>query len=327
MLTCSALACLMLAGPATNAGRIETVLGPIEPSELGPTLTHEHILVDFVGAEQVSRERYDADEVFRVMLPYLEDLREAGIRTLVECTPDYLGRDPLLLRRLSEASGIHILTNTGLYKDPFLPRWAHEATAEQLAERWTREAREGIEGTGIRPGFIKIAVEPDGLSEMQRKIVRAAALTSLATGLPIASHTGTGKSALEELDILAEAGCPAERLIVVHLDGEPDLGLHEQIAARGAWLSYDGIREGNAAERARLLATGLARWPEQLLISQDAGWYHVGEAGGGEVAPWSWLPRALPELLSTGGAAVEESTGRLLTRSPARAFTIAEPRP
>ena len=92
-----------------------TVRGPIPPEEMGPTLPHEHVLVDFVGAREASRDRYDADEVYRVALPHLRRIREQGIRTLVECTPAYLGRDPALLRRLSEASGLHILTPTGYY--------------------------------------------------------------------------------------------------------------------------------------------------------------------------------------------------------------------
>ncbi len=326
MLTCSAL--MLLACAAPTPGMVETVLGPIDPDALGPTLTHEHVLVDFIGAEHVSRDRYDADEVFSTMLPRLLDLRECGVRALVECTPAYLGRDPLFLRRLSEASGVHLLTNTGLYKAPCLPARALEATTEQLAEEWIREAREGIEGTGIRPGFVKIAVEPDGLSEVQRRIVRAAALTSLATGLPISAHTGTGRSALEELDLLAAAGCPAERLIVVHLEREPDLALHAEIARRGAWLSNYVLDPSNSPTRAGLLAAALERWPGQLLVSQDRGWYHVGEPGGGEIRPWSWLPRALPDLLETAGHPGEEMVERLLVRNPARAFTVrAAPAP
>src|SRR3954447_10882443 len=90
--------------------RVMTVRGPIPPEEMGPTLPHEHVLVDFVGAKAASRDRYDADEVFRIALPHLRRVRDQGIRTLVDCTPAYLGRDPALLRRLSEASGVNILT-------------------------------------------------------------------------------------------------------------------------------------------------------------------------------------------------------------------------
>ena len=106
--------------------RIRTVLGDIFPEKLGLTLVHEHVLVDFVGAETFSKERYNAKEVFDVMLPYLAEIRRLGVTGFVECTPAYMARDPQLLASLSEAVGIHILTNTGLYKEPYLPKHAFE---------------------------------------------------------------------------------------------------------------------------------------------------------------------------------------------------------
>jgi phosphotriesterase-related protein len=143
-------------------GQIMTVLGPIDPKEMGLTLPHEHVLVDFVGADQVSPDRYDPEEAFQVALPYLEEAKRLGCRTLIECTPAYLGRDPKLLKRLSEATGLHLLTNTGFYNagdGKYLPDFAKEASADQLAERWVKEWKEGIEDTEIRPGFIKIGMD------------------------------------------------------------------------------------------------------------------------------------------------------------------------
>src|SRR4029079_3090348 len=92
--------------------QVNTVLGGRSPRALGMTLMHEHVLVDFVGAYKVSPQRYNAEEVFQTALPHLKALRTAGCRTLVECTPAFLGRDVGLLRRLSSASGLHIVTNT-----------------------------------------------------------------------------------------------------------------------------------------------------------------------------------------------------------------------
>jgi phosphotriesterase-related protein len=94
-----------------QGSQVMTVRGPIAPEQMGPTLPHEHVLFDFVGAAQVARARYDAEEVFWAALPRLRRIREQGIRTLVECTPAYLGRDPARLRRLAEANGLHLLTN------------------------------------------------------------------------------------------------------------------------------------------------------------------------------------------------------------------------
>src|SRR5690348_4038146 len=116
--------------------RIETVRGPIPASELGPTLPHEHVLCDFIGAAETGPHRWDRAAVTRVMLPLLRDAATAGFRGFVDCSPAWIGRDPELLRSLSEASGLHILTNTGYYKEPYLPPHAFTDSADQLADRW-----------------------------------------------------------------------------------------------------------------------------------------------------------------------------------------------
>ena len=195
--------------------QIQTVEGPVSPDALGVTLIHEHVMVDFIGAAHVSPERYDADEVFRVALPFLEQFRALGGCSLVECTPAYIGRDPGLLRRLAEASGVRLITNTGYYgaaNDKYLPAHAFTETAEQLADRWLRECERGIDGTGIFPGFIKIGVDTGPLSEVDAKLVRAAARVHQRTGLTIASHTGPGVPAMAQIDLLEELGVSPRRV-------------------------------------------------------------------------------------------------------------------
>ena len=172
--------------------QINTVLGPIPPSDLGPTLIHEHVLVDIVGAGRIAPGRYDGGEVAGVVLPHLKQLRSLGCRTFVDCTPAYQGRDPDLLARLSQSSGLHILTNTGFYGaagGKYIPEFAFSATAEDLAARWTGEFQAGIPPTGIRPALIKVGVDAGPLSKINSKLVSAAALTHLRTGMVIASHT------------------------------------------------------------------------------------------------------------------------------------------
>src|SRR5262245_34298087 len=148
---------------ATTRGRaatrtVESVTGPVAAANLGLTLMHEHVLVDFAGADKVSASRYDADEAFKVALPHLVKLRELGCESMLECTPAYIGRDVRLLKRLSEASGLHILTNTGYYgaaNDKYLPAHAFSESADQLAARWISEAEHGISTTPIKPAFMK----------------------------------------------------------------------------------------------------------------------------------------------------------------------------
>ncbi|MEM8968741.1 MAG: twin-arginine translocation signal domain-containing protein, partial [Bacteroidota bacterium] len=164
----------------TDEVTVQTVRQKITPAQMGVTLAHEHVLVDFVGADQVSPDRYDADEAFDKILPYLQEIQRLGCRTFVECTPNYLGRDVRLLQRLAEATGLQILTNTGLYgarNGVFLPDYVAQETPEQLAQRWIKEFEDGIDGTDIHPGFIKIGVNDGPLVDYDRKLVKAAALT------------------------------------------------------------------------------------------------------------------------------------------------------
>ncbi|MFN3651564.1 MAG: phosphotriesterase [Armatimonadota bacterium] len=315
-----------LAGRSGSAGaaRIRTVTGEVAPEALGTVLMHEHVLVDFIGADRVSRDRYDSDEAFRVVLPHLKAVRELGCRTLVECTPAYLGRDPKLLRRLSEASGLHLLTNTGYYGaagGKYLPAHARTESAEQLAARWIDEARHGIDGTGIRPAFLKIGVDGAPLPEVNRKLVRAAALTHRATGLRIHQHTGSGAAALEALDLLRKEGVAAEAFVWVHAQGEPDAALHREAARRGAWVELDGIAPDSVVRHVELvMSLKEAGLLHRALVSHDAGWYQVGEPNGGTFRPFDTLfTRFIPALRQAGGT--EEDVQRLMVRNPREVLT------
>jgi phosphotriesterase-related protein len=304
--------------------QVMTVRGPIPAEELGRTLPHEHVLVDFIGAEQTGRHRYDPDSVYQVMLPYLKEARAQGWTAFVDCTPAFIGRDPLLLRRVSEAADLHILTNTGYYKEPYLPPHAFTDTVDALADRWARDYEEGIEETGIRPGFIKIAVNPGPLAPIQQKIVRAAARAHRRTGLAVASHTVAGVAALEELDLAEAEGMELSRFIVVHADGEPDPSFHREIARRGAWVEFDGIGWRPLAEHVELILDHLDQCgPDRLLLSHDAGWYWVGEPDGGQQRPFTPLAGELLPALAARGVA-PAVLDQLVRENPARAFAVRE---
>jgi len=302
---------------------IQTVRGRIHPSELGLTLMHEHVLCDFIGAEKTGPHRWDRAQVAERMAPYLQAIADQGIKAFVDCSPRYIGRDPLLLRHLSERTGLHILTNTGFYKEPFLPPWVFEVSAEELAEHWVAEWQEGIEGTGVRPGFIKIAVNPGALVPIQQKIVRAAALTHLQTGLLVASHTGEAQAAFESLGIAEKAGMDLARYVIVHANGIADLADHDALAARGAWLEYDGLRADTAEWHLTLVRHALERgYGDQILLSHDAGWYEAGQPQGGTVRPYTYLMAEFVPLLRQAGLG-EEEIHRLLVENPRRALTIS----
>ena len=306
-------------------GRVMTVLGPIPPVQLGSALPHEHVLVDFIGADKVSRDRYDASEVYDVALPFLRKAEALGCRAFIECTPAYLGRDPRLLARLAQATGLHILTNTGYYgaaKDQYVPRHARAESADQLADRWVKEWLEGIEGTGIRPGFIKTGVDAGPLSAIDRTLIQAAARAHARTGLAIASHTGDTQAALEQFAVLAQERVRPEAFIWVHAqsDWEPDSRV--EAARTGAWIEIDNIGEKNVAECvARVTALKQRGCVRRLLVSHDAGWYRPGEPRGGTFRGFETLYTVFVPALSQAGW-TDADLHELLVANPAAAFTV-----
>jgi phosphotriesterase-related protein len=310
---------------ADAQGKIMTVSGLVPPAELGFTLPHEHVLVDFVGADKVNPDRYDSEEVVRTVLPYLEQVKSLGCRTLFECTPAYLGRDARLLQRLSSLSGLRLVTNTGYYgaaKDIGLPQHAFEESPGQLADRWAREWEEGIEGTKIRPGFIKTGVDGAPLSAVDAKLVRAAARTHLRTGLTIASHTGGGKAALEQLDILKDEGVAGGALIWVHAQTEKDTEIHARAAAQGAWLEFDGIGPESVDQHVNLVLEMKRRGLlGNVMVSHDAGWYRVGEPGGGAFRAYDVLfTKFLPAVKQAG--LTDTEIRQITVTNPARSFIV-----
>lgn len=308
-----------------NKKNIITVNGEIPASQMGLSLIHEHVMVDFVGAAKVSPDRYTREEVFNKVLPYLKQAKELGCQTFVECTPAYLARDPLLLKQLADASGLQILTNTGYYgarNDESLPPHAFTETTDQLAQRWIKEFKEGIESTGIRPGFIKIGVDEGKLSETDRKLVQAAARTHLQTGLTIAVHTGKAAGAMDELAILKAEKVHPSAWIWVHAQAEEDMAFHVKAAKQGGWISLDGIGWDNEGKHVEMVTymkkQGLL---SRVLVSHDAGWYHVGEPEGGKFQPFNRLfTEFIPALKQKGFT--QKEIDQLLIQNPMEAFIV-----
>lgn len=305
--------------------QVMTVLGPVAVRRLGRVLMHEHVLVDFIGADKIEPGRYDPDEVFAKALPFLEKLKAAGCGALVECTPAFLGRDPALLGRLARASGLHLITNCGYYgaaADKFVPALAFRESADDLALRWAREFEDGIPPDNIRPGIMKIGVDAGPLSEIDAKLVRAAARCHRRTGLAIASHTGDGTAALAQLDILQAENVDPSAFIWVHAQNEKDASVHERAARLGAWVEFDGISSETIAEHVELvLRMKRARLLQRVLISQDAGWYHVGESGGGQFRAYDGLfTDFLPALRKAGATTKDLQT--LLVENPRQALAL-----
>ena len=306
-------------------GVIMTVNGPIPSAMMGVTLFHEHILVDFIGADSINNKRWDRSKVIEKTLPYLKQIKDLGCQTFIECTPEFLGRDPLLLRSLSDSSGLNIITNTGLYganNNKFIPRYAFNETADQLAKRWISEWEEGIEGTGIKPGFIKIGVNGGPLSEMHRKLITAAALTHLKTGLVIESHTGQALPAFEQIEILKKEGVSPAAFIWIHAQAEPDPANHLKAAQAGAWIGLDGLNESNLPDYVRMIKNLKEnKLLHKVLLSHDAGWYDPEKINGGDYRGYTTLFKKLIPLLRSENFS-EVEINQLLVVNPSNAFKI-----
>lgn len=306
-------------------GEIMTVNGPVSADSAGTFLTHEHLLVDFIGADSISSDRWNRDEVIQKMLPFLLEAKEAGCRTFVDCTPDFLGRDVLLLQELSKRTGVSILTNTGFYgavDNKFIPGFAFDETAEELSERWIDEWKNGIGGTGIKPGFIKIGVNGESLSEMHSKLISAAAKAHLQTGLVIASHTGPALLAFEQIAILEKEGVSPNAFIWVHAQAERDSDKRIEAARRGAWVSLDGLGDENISDYVRMIKElKEENLLHKVLLSHDAGWFDPAHSDGGEVRGFTTLfQKLVPALLNDGFS--QEDIHLLLEQNPAEAFVI-----
>lgn len=304
---------------------IMTVTGPTGASKLGTTLIHEHILVDFIGAAKYDPQRWNDEDVVRKVLPYLQEVKKAGCKTIVDCTPNFLGRDVQLLQRLSKESGLTIITNTGYYggsDEKFLPREVFTESSGELADRWTAEWELGIDGTGIKPGFMKISVNPGSLSEASRKLTEAAAKTHLRTGLTIASHTGPAIAAFQEIEILKGQGVSPEAFIWVHAQNEKDFAEYLKAVSLGTWVSLDGVGDSNIQQYVENLSRlKKEKSLHRILISHDAGWYEPGKPDGGNFRGYTTIfTKLIPSLKEKGftGTDIEQ----LLVRNPREAFAI-----
>lgn len=311
-----------------------TVTGEIPVNEMGTTLIHEHVMVDFIGADSTGYHRWDKEEVVERAMPFLLDLKEKGVTTFFECTPAYVGRDPFILKELSEKTGLNIITNTGYYganKDKYIPAHAKEQSAEELAKLWINEFNEGIDGSNVRPGFIKIAVDRDDvLSPMHEKIITAAALAHKSTGLTIVSHTGTDGPAFAQIEVLKKQGVSPEVFVWTHAQGGTMEG-YLKAAQEGAWISLDNVRntESNNPDKPnridwyvetlnQLKKEGVL---ENVLISHDSGWYNVGQENGGNYRGYTdifeYLIPALKENEFT-----QDDIDQLLVKNPKRAYGV-----
>lgn len=302
--------------------KLITTLGAYGPDDLGLILPHEHIFVDLSPLEEEHWKEADPAAVVALMAPELERAQEAGVTALVECTPVGVGRRADILMQVSEAAAFPLVVPTGIYREPWIPAWAREASLEKIRDWMIGELTGEIETSGVQAGWIKLSAGDEGLTPTEAKILRAAAQAGLETNAVIGSHTIQGRVVLDQLRIIEEEGYTPECFIWIHTQAEEDFGLHLEVARRGAWLEYDAIGGDWVPEEElleRIAGVLDAGYSEQLLLSHDRGWYDPSKPGGGETKPFDYLSLSfIPELREQG--IQQETISRLVEENPFRAF-------
>lgn len=302
--------------------QINTVQGPIDLSELGISLTHEHIMSNYgKGINETSN--YDSIRLFDQVIPYLKNLRSLGVNSIFDCTTEYFGRRVDLLKMISDSTDIRIITNTGFYGaagDRYIPEFAYRASARSISEIWIDEFENGIKGTDIRPGFIKLAFD-DGRppSDIDKKLLEAGILTHLSTGLTLAVHTGNNMEALElQMQLLRDNDIHPSAWIWTHANKVGDDTVLIGLAAKGAWISLDGANESNINEYIRKIDLFKQNnLLHKVLLSHDGN----GFPGGGPIRGFEAIFESLiPEMLTNGFT--EDDIHQILVRNPKEAFRI-----
>jgi len=255
--------------------KIVTVNGPIDPRELGVTLSHDHLLIDAWGMTPGFEDYGTILDNEDLAIEEMKRYRREGGSALCDPTTVGIGRNPEALRRISRASGVHIVMGCGWYRERVYPPYVFQEQPDRLADRLVQELTEGVDGTGICPGFIgEIGTERFHITPAQERVFRAAARAQRRVGCAIMTHTTHwGELALEQLDLLAEEGVPANRVIVSHLGDRPGVHWLLPIAERGAWVDVDNLAFSDYAPlevRAdNVAALWKAGFGAQIMLSND----------------------------------------------------------
>ena len=341
--------------------QVTTVRGPVSVDDLGMTLTHEHLFCDWTRnytepEDEAERELFhapvsaslnwvltdhpgccldngrqdDPDAIVEELTNFLE----VGGRTVVDCTNGDMGRDPEVLRAISERSGVNVVMGSGWYVHAFHDSWRAGADEDRLLDDLLTEFADGVVGSELKPGIIgEIGVSPS-FTDAEKTHLRAASRAQLILGVPLFIHLpGWQRRAHEVLDIVLDAeGVPAESVVLCHMDPSgADVEYQRAVAARGAWLEFDmigmplfyaGEGQSPAPDQTAAAIAGLIRdgHGSQILLSHDLATKSMWTRNGGNGV--GYVPRLfLPRLQRHGVTA--EATADLVTANPRRLFTAA----
>ena len=303
------------------AREVMTVRGPIRGDELGVTLPHEHLLQDLF---RISRNRDHRFSDEPLMIQEASRFKACGGGTIVELSNRGLSPNPVGLRRISDATGLHVVMGSGWYREPYYDhQYISQRSTRDLAADLVYDIEVGIDGTGIRPGIIgEIGADLAWVSPAEERVFRASARAHLKTGLAITTHALESPVGLQQLDILEEEGADLRRVIVGHAATWPDPDYHAAIARRGAYVQFDtirGLRQYETDQQVRLTRELIGRgYLEHLLLSQDNCFLTHLAAFGGQ--GFTFIPTTFVGLLREAGLS-EEQIQVLIVDNPRRVLT------
>jgi phosphotriesterase-related protein len=308
-----------------------TVLKPVDSSDLGFTLMHEHVLITSAGLKDVYPGLIPRELAIKEGTRRLKEVKAEGVKTIVDLTTMDLGRDVTVIQDVARASGVNIICATGTWLD--IPRSFQMADPDDIAKLYTREIEEGIEGTGIRAGVIKVATDIGGVTPAGEVILRAAARAQKATGVPIITHTWSPERVGDQqIAIFEDEGVDLDRVCVGHSNDTTDMEYLTGLFKKGVWVGMDRFPSYRVdlpdwRERTRTIKALIdAGWAERLMVSHDdpmtmliARKEVFAERIKRNPDHICFIPRKmLPYLRELGGT--EEQVRQITINNPARFF-------
>jgi phosphotriesterase-related protein len=253
---------------------VETVQGAVDAQELGVVLTHEHVRFRDEAVAVEWPERYDEQAELEAAVEAVGAAKDRGVRTIVDPTAMFGGRDVRFMRRVADQTGVRIVPCTGIYTYDYLPHYFENRSEDQMAELFVEDIEQGIQGTDIKAAFLKCAADAPGVTENVEKIHRAIARASLQTGAPIMAHSRpASNTGPRQVEILVEEGVDPSKIQIAHTGDSDDLDYIEGLLDTGVWIGLDryGLDlflpyERRNATTAELLRRGYAG---RVFISQD----------------------------------------------------------
>lgn len=283
----------------------------------GYTLMHEHMTIDLSGVKKDEDCRLDC---FEETVKELKQLYEYGVRNILEVTNLGMGRDVEYIRRVAEETGINIILSTGFYKEPFLPEYVYERSAEELSAQIVDELTLGIGQTGLRASVIgEFGTSRDQMTEMEQKVFDAMSRAAVITGAPVTTHTTLGTIGAEQADYLIKQGVKPEKIIIGHMDLSQNTEYILSILQKGVNVGFDTVGKLNYCPDTfrvealkRIAAEGML---SQVVLSMDiTRKSHLRYKGG---IGYPYLFESFVPLLRENGF-TQEQIDILLQKNPER---------